>query len=160
MSTKRVLTKLYILDSFVTNRITKKYLQLDNIDDGYSLDDNIENSRIRRKQKLLKPKISKEPNKHKGEAQAGLKNSTENGGNMISNKENTQENLTTTEVARNEVVRYVPIPSSFPHFPRLSNLYASSHALSGNFGKNHSSIPRINNQKKVRRRPIFIFIPY
>lgn len=55
---------------------------------------------------------------------------------------------------REEVVRYVQIPSSFPHFPRLTELYASAPTFSGIWGKSHSSIP-INNQKKVRIQKVY-----
>ena len=55
------------------------------------------------------------------------------------------------QAMQGEVVRYVQIPPSFPHFPRLSDLYesATNPNLPGIWGRNHTSIP-ILEQTKVR----------
>ena len=55
------------------------------------------------------------------------------------------------QAMRGEVVRYVQIPPSFPHFPRLSDLYesATNPNLPGIWGRNHTSIP-VTEQSKVK----------
>ena len=51
---------------------------------------------------------------------------------------------------RKEVVRYVEIPSSFPHFPRLTELYDSNSELEGEMlGKSHARLPITNLNEEV-----------
>ena len=66
-----------------------------------------------------------------------LKSDHRNENNIDIGTENNEQGL------KGEVVRYVQIPPSFPHFPRLSDLYesATNPNLPGIWGRNHTSIP-------------------
>ena len=54
--------------------------------------------------------------------------------------------------ARKEVVRYVEIPSSFPHFPLLTELYNSNSDLGNEMlEKSHARLPITDSNQKVMR---------
>ena len=64
-------------------------------------------------------------------------------------KDTLENDMKTPKTLRKEVVRYVEIPSSFPHFPRLTELYNSNQKdLSEMWGKSHARLP-ITDQNKV-----------
>ena len=74
-----------------------------------------------------------------------IKSDHRNENNIDTGDENNEQAM------RGEVVRYVQIPPSFPHFPRLSDLYesATNPNLPGIWGRNHTSIP-VTEQSKVK----------
>ena len=154
----------------MTNRITKKYLDLA-INEAEYEENSIPSDRKRRRQNLK--------NKHSTVEISNLEDSpmtidkllmenqdlSENGKKVMDKKsfeatnqakedamhemEIFEDETMAPKNIRQEVVRYVEIPSSFPHFPRLTELYKSDPTMSKMWDKNHARLP-IDEENKVK----------
>ena len=163
------------LDELVTNRITKKYLDLA-INEAEYEENSIPSDRKRRRQN---PK-----NKHSTVEISNLEDSpmtidkllmdnqemSENGKKVMETKsfeatnqakedamhemEIFEDETMAPKNIRQEVVRYVEIPSSFPHFPRLTELYKSDPTMSKMWDKNHARLPIEENKVKFDEKII------
>ena len=149
----KFLTSDFISDALITNRITKKYLDLNEFEDE---ENDIPTNRKRRRQKTkdqTKPESDFENELLK--IAKGVENLVPEMNRLSPDYENSSKRViipSNEDISskRKEVVRYVEIPSSFPHFPRLTELYDSNSELEGEMlGKSHARLPITNLNEEV-----------
>ena len=151
-------------DALVTNRITKKYLDLDINNEEFN--------------EGISPHERKTRKNERDEIQDDIKPQdapksdlpTNNNGVGIENEHGKDEKEETLDVNghfgsktelqklndRKEVVRYVEIPSSFPHFPRITEIYEPNppNLMADNKESFNKRLPITNNKEKQVRLSI------
>ena len=149
----KFLTSDFISDALITNRITKKYLDLNEFEDE---ENDIPTNRKRRRQKTkitTKPESDFENELLK--IAKGVENLVPEMNRLSPDYENSSKRViipSNEDISskRKEVVRYVEIPSSFPHFPRLDELYDSNSNLDDKMmEKSHFMLPIRDKNEKV-----------
>ena len=154
-------SNLFFLDSLITNRITKKYLDVAEFEHDENI---VPTNRKRRGQKIKNSTSTAPDSDFVNEAQeipvemdkviAEVKhldsdNQTQTSSLRAINPSDKKEEEINKK--RKEVVRYVEIPSSFPHFPRLTDLYNSNLGSEKEMlGSPHARLPITDQNQKVR----------
>ena len=155
MSLQKVIfsTSILITDALITNRITKKYLDLNEFEEEENV---VPTNRKRRRQKTkvtTKPESDFENELLK--IAKGVENLMPEMNRLSPDYENSSKRVIIPSIEdisskRKEVVRYVEIPSSFPHFPRLTELYDSNSELEREMlGNSHARLPITNLNEEV-----------
>ena len=153
-------------DALVTNRITKKYLDLDINNDEYNEGISPHERKTRKNER--DKTMTQDDMKPQETPKSGFP--TNNNGVEIENeheKDEKEEKLdmnghfgSKTElqkrINRKEVVRYVEIPSSFPHFPRITEIYEPNppNLMADNKESFNKRLPIPNNKEKQVRLSI------